>query len=209
METPHPTLSTGQAACCNLAVMKCFVLLNSFMLLTHPCTRLVPTAPPLSLAPLPLSSLPPSIRSNSVSSYPNDDESFASFVAREAHETASTLDDDQSSLSRSPTPLPSSQPDSDIHTLESLIRSRPSEPSSSSATIQQFGITAQSPVAHMKLLEDSYPAVSVPDCQSFYPFAYPSDYIEVSDHTVIPLSPLTCTHGHTPTASGHDHSKLP
>lgn len=49
--------------------------------------------------------LPSDQRSGSVSPYPADDDSFASFVAREVQDSASALGD--SSLSPSPPPHPS------------------------------------------------------------------------------------------------------
>eukprot|EP00731_Ephydatia_muelleri_P023655 Em0015g1238a len=87
-------------------------------------------------------------RSDTTSPYPNDDESFASFVAREANSSiAPLIDEDQSSLSRSPSPT-ASQPDDDGDGMEpGLIFT---------TYVTQFGPTAYSPT-HPTVIPDNAP----------------------------------------------------
>ena len=104
---------------------------------------------------------PGSTRSDSASPYP-DDESFASFVAREIHEAASGASDDRSSLSPSPSPTP---PDpscmgADIQALLSQTRSSSSY-SSPSPIVTGFGVTANCPPTPVQLPEGAMTAVSV------------------------------------------------
>lgn len=120
-----------------------------------------PTTAALNSDPLQAScssSLPPSTRSDSASPYADDD-SFAMFVAHEANETASALDPDNSSLSPSPTPTALSNDPlaSSCSSLEAFINS---SGGSSSALVQQFGITAACPPTPMQLNEEAATAVS-------------------------------------------------
>ena len=126
-------------------------------------------APPAAVAPGPLnsdplqassssSSLPPSTRSDSTSPYA-DDESFAMFVAQEANETASALDQDNSSLSPSPTPTPDPTPlpNDLLSSHEPLL----SLSGSGLSLVQQFGITSTPHPTPLQPTEETPNAVSL------------------------------------------------
>lgn len=98
-------------------------------------------------------------RSDSASPF-GDNESFASFVAREVHETA--LEDERSSISKSPSPNPVAAvnlqaPSSSSSTaannlqLQSLLLGPPRAGSSSQGIVRQFGVTANCPPAPVQL----------------------------------------------------------
>lgn len=116
----------------------------------------VPAHPPLADGPTPS-------RSDSISPYADDD-SFASFLAREVHETASALGDDRSSMSRSPTPASSQTSATDMQTLVSYLQNQQGQSSKSqtgSAVLKKFGVTASCPPAPVQLPEGALSAVSV------------------------------------------------
>lgn len=102
----------------------------------------------------PASSLPPSTRSGSASPYA-DDESFAMFVAQEANDTASVLEQDISSLSPSPIPTPSSNDLLPSSSYEGAVNI-----SGESVMVQQFGITASCPSTPLQLSMEAKAAVS-------------------------------------------------
>ena len=94
---------------------------------------------------------PPSVRSDSVSPYADDD--FAMFVAQEANEVLPVLDQDSLSSSPTPTPTPSSN---DMLTGDNEGHAK--------SHMQHFGATAFCPPIPLQLSEDAPIAVRMGIC---------------------------------------------
>ena len=126
-----------------------------------PPAAIAPPGPPTNSDPLQASSnssLPASNRSDTTSPYA-DDESFAMFVAQEANETASALEQDSPSLSPSPTPTPTPDPaplpGELLLPYDSLALS-----CSNSALVHQYNIAASCHSTPFQLNEAAPTAVS-------------------------------------------------